>query len=338
MYAGRTNSIVKTGGTTSTQTKEVKATSFPTVVSPDSGYALSQATVTAPDNLTAENIKKDVTIAGVTGTYAGSGGGQLDDRAKFWMRASQNSGTRYDVNDHLLPFVLLKEYWPDRLQYYEVDSLSQSRQLALSSYCCAGLRLDRVELPEGKGTDGVTVIPFNAFYMAGPYEYGDAEFKYMTVTGGETETYQFQTEVFKSARLSDVPDINYYQNTLPESAFPSAVFYTCNVPEGITTIANNALTSITIETDATLRLPSTLTAINGYAAISGRYAHPINIVLKSATPPTLQNSTGIQTNSVDQIVVPAGTLEAYRTATNWSALADKMVEATADAGTTEAGA
>ena len=196
--------------------------------------------------------------------------------------------------------------------------------------------MSRVELPEGKGTDGVTVIPFSAFFMAGPNEYGDAEFKYMTVTGGKAETYQFQTEVFKSARLSDIPDINYYQKTLPESAFPSATFYTCNVPEGITTIGSNALTSIKIVTDATLRLPSTLTAINGYTAISGGYSNHINIVLKSTTPPTLANSSGI--NYVDSITVPAGTLEAYQTATNWSALADKMVEATENAGTTEAGA
>ena len=52
------------------QTKETQATAFPTVIDVDSGYdGMTQATVTAPDNLTAENIKKDVTIAGVTGSY-----------------------------------------------------------------------------------------------------------------------------------------------------------------------------------------------------------------------------------------------------------------------------
>lgn len=51
------------------QEKTVKAVAFPTDVVPDDGKTLSKATVTTPDNLAAENIKKDVEIAGVTGTY-----------------------------------------------------------------------------------------------------------------------------------------------------------------------------------------------------------------------------------------------------------------------------
>ena len=78
-----------------------------------------------------------------------------------------------------------------------------------------------------------------------------------------------------------------------------------------------------------------LTTISQYGAISGSYTTNITIVLKSTTPPTLSSSEGIVKNRVDQIIVPAGTLEAYQTATNWSALADKMVEATEN---TEAGA
>lgn len=315
---------------TPTQTKEVKATSFPTVVSPDSGYALSQATVTAPDNLTAENIKSGVSIAGVTGTYEGSGSGQLDDRAKFWMRGIQNRGRRYDAEGNFIPFVMLKEYWPDKLQGYEITSdYGQVPLLALTNYCCAYFELMTLELPEGKGKDGVTHIPDYAFFYAGMARTINGKTTRMTVTGGDTETYSFGHNVFQYAQLTDVPDINYEQNKLPTSLFYGASFNTCNVPEGIVKIESSTFQDIKVD-DNKITLPTTLTTITGFYAITGTYNKKINIVMKSTTPPTMDNSSGF--NSIESIIVPAGTLEAYQTATNWSAFADIMVEATAEAG------
>ena len=43
------------------------------------GYAVKSAIVQQPDTLTPGNIKKDVVIAGITGTYQGSGGGDAPD-------------------------------------------------------------------------------------------------------------------------------------------------------------------------------------------------------------------------------------------------------------------
>ena len=52
------------------QEKTAQATSFPVVLTPDANYdALSKATVTAPANLSAGNIKSGVNIAGITGSY-----------------------------------------------------------------------------------------------------------------------------------------------------------------------------------------------------------------------------------------------------------------------------
>ena len=52
------------------QEKSAQATSFPVVLTPDADYdALSKATVTAPANLSASNIKSGVNIAGITGSY-----------------------------------------------------------------------------------------------------------------------------------------------------------------------------------------------------------------------------------------------------------------------------
>lgn len=58
-----------------TKTMDLNMVSGDQVVKPDSGKVLSQVTVKKPSTFTAENIKKDVNIGGVVGTYAGSGGG-----------------------------------------------------------------------------------------------------------------------------------------------------------------------------------------------------------------------------------------------------------------------
>lgn len=43
------------------------------VIIPDDGYTLSKVTVTKPDTLIPDNIKKDVNIGGVVGSMSGGG-------------------------------------------------------------------------------------------------------------------------------------------------------------------------------------------------------------------------------------------------------------------------
>ena len=60
----------KTGKSPVYQARTVQPTQFPTTVQPEQGYdALSSVQVNAPANLLAQNIRKDVSIAGVVGTY-----------------------------------------------------------------------------------------------------------------------------------------------------------------------------------------------------------------------------------------------------------------------------
>ena len=58
-----------------TQSKTVTPTSTTQNITPDSGKFLSKVTVNGDSDLVAGNIKSGVNIFGVTGTYAGSGGG-----------------------------------------------------------------------------------------------------------------------------------------------------------------------------------------------------------------------------------------------------------------------
>ena len=60
----------RAGKTPVYQARSIIPTAFPTTVQPQEGYdALSQVTVQTPSNLLAQNIRKDVDIAGVIGTY-----------------------------------------------------------------------------------------------------------------------------------------------------------------------------------------------------------------------------------------------------------------------------
>lgn len=64
------NISMRGGGSKKVIAGSVKPAAFPTVSSPPEGYdGWSKLTIESPDNLTAENIKKDVSIAGVTGTF-----------------------------------------------------------------------------------------------------------------------------------------------------------------------------------------------------------------------------------------------------------------------------
>ena len=51
------------------------------VITPDDGYTLSKVTVTKPDTLIPDNIKKDVNIGGVVGSMSGGGAPSLQSKS-----------------------------------------------------------------------------------------------------------------------------------------------------------------------------------------------------------------------------------------------------------------
>ena len=309
MYAGRTNSIVKTGGTTPTQTKEVKATSFPTVVSPDSGYALSQATVTAPDNLVAKNIKKGVSIAGVTGTYEGSGSGSNPESEFFKTLVTSNSPLKpANAPTGLITTVTLNKWptqvfvGPDGLDLSAVDSYTLTLE-SLNQYYLA-------ETNEKSAGGGIKVGNVNLIM------------KYSFLSGFPEGAWKLYLESFSNVKFFN--DLVLTEEHVPDGIIMSGAFKS---------ITKTKLTDVNTSESLTLTLPANITAIKGYSTVSGNGSATLNLIMQATTPPTVENSNTIQ--SLKTITVPAGTLEAYQTATNWSQFADKMVEATEN---TEAGA
>ena len=109
---------------------------------------------------------------------------------------------------------------------------------------------------------------------------------------------------------------------------PSTLFQYCyylidvNIPNKATIINNNAFDSCSNLTKITI--PESVTNIKNNAFLSCYGLSEIH--LKSTTPPTLANKSAFGIPSDCIFYVPAGCLEAYQTATNWSNFANKMQE------------
>lgn len=86
------------------QTKNCTPSTSAQVITPDTGYELSQVNVSAVTasidaNIVAGNIKKDVAILGVTGTYEGSGGTSPYNMFSFSTVAEMNACQDMETDD-----------------------------------------------------------------------------------------------------------------------------------------------------------------------------------------------------------------------------------------------
>lgn len=305
------------GSVSTLGTADIKPTAFPTVknASDDGVDGYSTVTVQVPDNLVAENIKKDVTIAGVTGTYEGSGSGGADAEAEFFKALVTANAPGNPAN---APTGLIKSKSLNNWPYYTYVGPD-------------GLDLSNITTPSiGKNT--VSVCYLNQYYSA----------NYSDHLGGAIKFGNVNIDMTNS-RLTGLPDGEW---TIYPASFSSCRFTTdiilkeANVPSGsipssaFSNVAKFSLDNVAAYTSLTLTLPANITAISGYAGVSGSRTEKLNLVMLATTPPTVESSNSIQ--NIKSITVPAGTLEAYQTATNWSQFADIMVEATTE--NTEAGA
>lgn len=111
-------------------------------------------------------------------------------------------------------------------------------------------------------------------------------------------------------------------------AFRSAGLTDITIPEGVTTIGSSAFAD-----DyglASVMIPSTMTKIDSYAFQNcGKNVESgITFTVLATIPPTIVGSGVFTKTYLNKIIVPAGTANTYKAATNWSAFADYIEEAT----------
>lgn len=145
------------------QQKSVTPTGQAIVVEPDQGYdALSQVSVAGDSNLVAANIKKDVNIYGVTGTYEGGSGEVL-----LWT----NSGSTYAGGSTGVTIETCKSYSKIRIDYAPTPAYESTHKYLMSYYIDAA-RVAYIERTTYEVTDTynmalTAVLPhFNSSYTA----------------------------------------------------------------------------------------------------------------------------------------------------------------------------
>ena len=151
------------------------------------------------------------------------------------------------------------------------------------------------------------------------YNYGFLKSAYITRNIAHIEGNAFnnctalESIQFEEGKLTDIGG----------NAFSRTAIKTVQIPNSVRLIGISAfdrcanLTSITIGTG--------VTSIGGTAFSTCLIK---TITMLPTSPPRLSSTTAFRENPIEQIIVPVGCAEAYKTATNWSEYADYIVEAT----------
>lgn len=271
-------------------------------------YLTGAQTIKGDSNLVAGNIKSGVSIFGVSGSYVGSGSGSATEN-KFLQRVdgSLTTVTAEDLQgvtsisngafqncDNLTSIVI-------------PNSVTSIGEHAFNN--CDNLT--SITIP-----NSITRIGTNVFYFC-------ISLTGITIPNSVTSIGDGAFGFCRSLTSITIPDsvtsigtnmcyscISLESITLPNSitSIKSSAFYNCS-----------SLTSVTIGNG--------VTSIGTSALQIGSSTNKATITMISTTPPTITTST-FNTSYLNKIIVPKGTGSTYKSATNWSAFASYIREAT----------
>ena len=140
----------------------------------------------------------------------------------------------------------------------------------------------------------------------------------ITIPEGVTEIGSFAFSGCSSLTSINLPST---VTSIGSNAFNACTSLTSiTIPEGVTKIGGSTFYHCTSLTSITI--PEGVTSIGNYA-FSG-CTSLTTMRVEATTPPTLKNTSAIST-ATTQIQVPMASIEAYKTATNWSNFADIIV-------------
>lgn len=136
---------------------------------------------------------------------------------------------------------------------------------------------------------------------------------------GITKVREYAFYQYKNLKSVQLPET---VNAIGQSCFNSSKqLVSVNIPEGVSILQPQTFYYCSALVDITF--PSTITTIKD--SVVQNCTNLKTVTVLAQTPPTLYRTATFPT-SVTTIYIPAGTLTAYQSATNWSAYASKFVE------------
>lgn len=159
---------------------------------------------------------------------------------------------------------------------------------------------------------GVTSIGISAFY-------GCQSLKSITIPSGVTSIAITTFRSCTSLTAVTIPS-NSNLTSIGNNAFQLCWrLPSITIPSGVTSIGSNAFNRC--ESLTSINIPSGVTSI-GQSAFNG-CSVLTSVTINAVTPPTLGASAFYNTNDCP-IYVPEGSVDAYKTATNWSTYASRI--------------
>lgn len=284
---------IKGGGDTPTQEKTVALdmANGNQIINPDDGKTMTQATVLKPATMAAENIKSGVDIGGVVGSLEG----KLPEEEKT-VTITENGTTEVNAT----------------------DGKAMTKVVVTTNVAIDNNKIGQIvdgTITELTGTDlfGSTLIRSYAFNGCKNLKKIDIP---NTVTRIDEYAFQNCTSLTEIIIPDSVTSIGRY------------AFYYCYKLTSV--IIGNSVTSIGskafyyCDSLMSITIPDSVISIGG-AAFKG-CDRLTSVIILATTPPTIQSST-FMSNTIQKIVVPKGTGDVYKAATNWSTFASKIEEA-----------
>lgn len=178
--------------------------------------------------------------------------------------------------------------------------------------------LDGDDINNAFGSCNISNIDLNGVTQIGKYAFYNAKgFTSITVPSSVTT---FNTYAFNKASSLNSVTIDYASNaTIGAAQFEESSVTSLTIRSHPTSIGNSMFYGCTGLTS--LVIPSNISSIIDYAfyGCSGL----TSITVESTTPPTLRRYVFDNTNNCP-IYVPSGSVDTYKTATNWSAYASRI--------------
>lgn len=285
---------IKGGGDTPTQEKTVALdmANGNQIITPDDGKIMTQATVLKPATMAAENIKSGVNIGGVVGSLEG----KLPEEEKT-VTITENGTTEVNATDGKA-----------------MTKVVVTTNVAIDNKVGQIVDGSITELTAGD-LEGATKLRDSIF----------SQYSSLTKVAIPSSVISIGNEAFYNCRsLTNITIGNGVTSIGGVAFFACGRLASITIPDSVTSISSGAFNSCTSLKSITI--PSNVTSMGSAALRIGGGANEVIITMLPTTPPTIASNT-FTAEYLNKIIVPKGTSETYKAATNWSAFADYIEEA-----------